>query len=177
MVALFADLDPDDHVWLIDELPATVAQRLLQGLPDDERRLTAAILGYKHESIGRRMSPEYVVTHPQNSVGTTLAAVRQRVADAETVYTLPVVDEERRVIGVVSLRDLLGGADDDLVETLMVPAHTAAATRASWNVRTPRTSPAKAVSSRSSAHTCPRRSRASCARASSGCSSSPSAPP
>ncbi|GAA4387686.1 magnesium transporter [Ornithinibacter aureus] len=121
VVALFADLDPDDRMWLIDELPATVAQRLLQGLPDDERRLTAAILGYPHESIGRRMSPEYVVTHPQDSVGPTLAAVRQRVADAETVYTLPVVDEERRVIGVVSLRDLLGGADDDVVGSLMAP--------------------------------------------------------
>lgn len=74
------------------------------------------------------MSPEYVVTHPQDSVGTTLAAVRQRVADAETVSTLPVVDEERRVIGVVSLRDLLGGADDDVVGSLMAPAHTATAT-------------------------------------------------
>lgn len=120
--------DPDDRVWLIDELPATVAQRLLQGLPDDERRLTAAILGYPQESIGRRMSPEYVATHPQDSVGSTVAAVRQRVADAETAYTLPVVDEQRRVIGVVRLRDLLGGADSDLVGSLMVPAHTATAT-------------------------------------------------
>lgn len=133
VVALFADLDPDDRVWLLDELPATVAQRLLQGLPDDERRLTAAILGYPQESIGRRMSPEYVATHAHDSVGTTLAAVRQRVADAETVYTLPVVDEERGVIGVVSLRDLLGGADDDLVGALMVPPHTATATEDAEN--------------------------------------------
>ena len=52
VVALFADLDPDDRVWLLDELPATVAQRLLQGLPDDERRLTAAIHGSPRSPSG-----------------------------------------------------------------------------------------------------------------------------
>src|SRR5690625_1803965 len=44
--ALFADLNPDDRVELLDELPALVARRLLQGLPPHERGLTATILGY-----------------------------------------------------------------------------------------------------------------------------------
>ena len=45
VAALFAELDPDDRVWLLDELPAVVAQRLLRGLPDGERALTAEVLG------------------------------------------------------------------------------------------------------------------------------------
>ena len=128
VAALFAELDPDDRVWLLDELPALVAQRLLRGLPERERQLTAEVLGYPNGSIGRRMSPEIVSTHPELTVGQTLSRLRPRVHDAETVYTLPVLDHERRVVGVVSLRDLLGADDDALIDSLMNDAHTALAT-------------------------------------------------
>src|SRR5690625_6103473 len=60
--AIFADLDPDDRVWLLDELPATLAPRLLHGLTTKERQLTAEVLGYPKGSVGRRMTPEYVST-------------------------------------------------------------------------------------------------------------------
>ncbi|MGO1236251.1 MAG: magnesium transporter [Microbacterium gubbeenense] len=128
VAALFAELNPDDRVWLMDELPATVAQRLLRGLPERDRQLTAEVLGYPQDSIGRRASPEVVATHPELTAAETLRRLRLRVDDAETVYTLPVVDHERRVVGVVSLRDLIGAEDDVLIESLMQEAHTAVAT-------------------------------------------------
>ncbi|MBO1902424.1 magnesium transporter [Leucobacter weissii] len=128
VAALFAELDPDDRVWLLDELPALVAQRLLRGLPEHERQLTAEVLGYPNGSIGRRMSPEVLTTHPERTVGETLARLRPRVHDAETVYTLPVLDHERRIVGVVSLRDLLGADDTAAVASVMRDAHTAGAT-------------------------------------------------
>lgn len=128
VAALFAGLDPDDRVWLLDELPALVAKRLLQGLPPLERELTAEVLGYPRDSIGRRMSPEYVSTHPELTVAETLARLRPRVHEAETVYTLPVVDGQRRMVGVVSLRELLGADPDTRVETLMNDPHTVTAT-------------------------------------------------
>ncbi|HLU64377.1 MAG TPA: magnesium transporter [Protaetiibacter sp.] len=127
VASLFADLDPDDRVWLLDELPAVVAQRLLRGLPARERQRTAEVLGYPQGSIGRRMSPEVVWTHPRSTVGETLSRVRARVHDAETVYTLPVLDDERRIVGVVGLRDLLGAADADDIASLMNDPHTALA--------------------------------------------------
>lgn len=116
---IFADLDPDDRVGLLDELPATVARRLLQGLPPEERALTAAVLGYPHGSIGRRMSPEYVVTYPDLSAAETLQRVRERLEDAETIYTLTVIDRERRVVGVVSLRDLMRADPQTQVREIM----------------------------------------------------------
>lgn len=128
VAVLFAELDPDDRVWLLDELPASVARRLLQGLPERERELTAEMLGYPQDSIGRRMSPEVVSTHPELTVAETLRRLRSRMHDAETVYTLPVVDRGRRVLGVVSLRDLLSVDDTVLIESLMREAHTALAT-------------------------------------------------
>ncbi|TKJ18423.1 magnesium transporter [Blastococcus sp. CCUG 61487] len=128
VASVFASLEPDDRVTLLDELPATVATRLLQGLPAHERELTAEVLGYPAGSIGRRMSPEYVTTHPHLTVGRTLDRVRDRLADAETVYTLPVVDDERRLVGVVSLRDLIGAAPEEPISALLRDADSVAAT-------------------------------------------------
>ncbi|MGL3150245.1 magnesium transporter [Microbacterium sp. A82] len=124
VATLFAEMDPDDRVWLLEELPASVAPRLLRGLPVRERELTAAVLGYPQNSIGRRMSPEYVTTHPDLTVGETMTRLRARLDDAETIYTLPVTDHARRVIGVVSLRDLLAANDDATIDALMRDART-----------------------------------------------------
>ncbi|WP_435526259.1 magnesium transporter [Microbacterium elymi] len=125
---MFADMDPDDRVWLLDELPASVAPRLLRGLPVRERQLTAEVLGYPQNAIGRRMSPEYVTTHPDLTVAQTMARVRARLDEAETIYTLPVTDHGREVVGVVSLRDLLSAPDAALVRDVMSEARTATAT-------------------------------------------------
>lgn len=119
VAALFAEMDPDDRVWLLDELPASVAPKLLRGLTRQERELTSGMLGYPQESIGRRMSPEFVTTHPDSTVGEAFARVRGALDIAETVYTVPVTDAGRRVVGVVSLRDLLAADDDVRVGDLM----------------------------------------------------------
>lgn len=122
VAAIFTDLDPDDRVWLLDELPAAVAPRLLQGLSQKERQLTAEVLGYPKGSVGRRMTPEYISTRGTYTVEQTMGRVRARLDEAETVYTLPVLDDGRRVIGVVSLRDLLRAEPHRLVSDIMTPA-------------------------------------------------------
>ncbi len=116
---IFEELDPDDRAQLIDELPAGVAQKLMHGLSPRERELTAPILGYARGTIGRRMSTEYVRLQPQLTVGDALTHVRHRGAEAETVYTLPVTDSQRRVLGVVGLRELVMSRADKLVADLM----------------------------------------------------------
>lgn len=127
VAAIFAELEPDDRVALLDELPASVAPQLLRGLPLRERQLTAEVLGYPQDSIGRRMSPEYVAAHPDATVEATMTRVRDRLGDAETVYTLPVTDGQRRLVGVVSLRDLLGADGEDRIGPLMHEAVSASA--------------------------------------------------
>jgi len=122
VATLFAQMHPDDRVELLDELPATVARRLLQGLPPREREITADILGYPQGSIGRRMSPEFVSVRPEMTIRHALERVTERLSDAETVYTLPVTDGQRVLVGVVSLRDLLRADPDATVESVMQPA-------------------------------------------------------
>lgn len=122
---MFADLDPDDRVWLLDEVPAVLATRLMRDLPAGDRELTASMLGYPQASVGRRMTPEYVSTRAEFSVAQTLARVRDRLDEAETVYTIPVIADGRRVIGVVSLRDLIGASEDTPIAHLMEEVVTA----------------------------------------------------
>ncbi|GAA1631983.1 magnesium transporter [Georgenia ruanii] len=125
---VFARLSPDDRVGLLDELPASVASRLLRGLAPPERELTAVVLGYPAGSIGRRMSPGYVTIRPEMSVAAALDRVRSRLDDAETVYTLPVVDDERRLVGVVSLRDLMRAEGSVRIGEIVQPPYAALAT-------------------------------------------------
>lgn len=105
--SLLEQMDPDDRARLLGEVPAKVATRALAGLSPQERRMTAALLGYPEGSVGRYMTPETVILHRDLSVGSALDAVRAEGAETETVYILPVVDAGRRLAGTVELRDLV----------------------------------------------------------------------
>ena len=128
VAAVFASLGPDDRVRLVDELPAAVASRLLKDLPDDERELTSVVLGYPERSIGRRMNPECVTTHPHLTAEESLRRVRGGLQRAETIYTIPVTDGARNLVGVVGLRQLMSADPHASVADLMSEATTATAT-------------------------------------------------
>ncbi len=117
---LVAEMDPDDRARLLDEMPAKVAKRLLGGLSREERQLTSILLGYPAESAGRIMSPQFVNLRAAMTTADALAKIRRAGTDAETVYTLPVTDDARRLVGVVSLRDLVTAPPTRRVEELMV---------------------------------------------------------
>ena len=128
VAAAFADLEPDDRVALLDEVPASVAARLMQGLSPDQRELTADILGYPKKSIGRRMSPEVFGLDPDVTASGALSAVKCGLDYAETIYTLPVTDPNRVLLGVVSLRDLMTAEPERSVASIMRAADFARAT-------------------------------------------------
>lgn len=115
---LFDDLDPDVRAEVLQLVPAAVAQRLLSDLAPDERELTAALLRWPAGSVGRRMSPEVVALQRGVSAGEALAQVRAQEPRAESVYTLCVVDEDRRLVGVLSLRRLIVADPGERVEAI-----------------------------------------------------------
>jgi magnesium transporter len=116
---LLEALDPDDRVRLLDELPAKVASRLVAALSQRERELTTVLLGYPAESAARHMSPEYVALRASMTVTEALDKIRHDGPEAETVYALPVVDDTRRLVGVVGLRRVVVGEPDRLVGDIM----------------------------------------------------------
>ncbi|MFD6949780.1 magnesium transporter [Nocardiopsis sp. TSRI0078] len=116
---ILEEMDPDDRARLIGEAPAKIATRALAGLSPAERKMTAALLGYAEDSVGRYMTPETVILHRDLAVGRALEVVRAKGADAETIYTLPVVSDGRRMVGTVTLRDLVVSDDDRLIKDIV----------------------------------------------------------
>lgn len=104
---LVEGMRPDDRAELFDELPATVVRRLLQQLSPTERQATATILGYAEGTAGRVMTTEYVRLRQGLTVGEALEKIRQSDQDKETIYYAYVTDDERKLVRVVSLRQLL----------------------------------------------------------------------
>ncbi|MFA5516504.1 MAG: magnesium transporter [Desulfuromonadales bacterium] len=119
VLRLVEEMDPDDRARLFDEMPAVVVRKLLAGLSPRERRLTAMLLGYPEESAGRIMSPKFVRLLPVMTAAEALARVRRRGHDAETVYTLPVTDDELCLVGMVELKDLILAEPGTTVEAVM----------------------------------------------------------
>jgi magnesium transporter len=116
---LIEAMDPDDRARLLDELPAVVTHRLMWQLSPHERALTNELLGYPPESAGRVMTPEFVSLRASMTVGQALDKVQRAGPDAETIYTLAVTDDQRHLVGVVSLRELVIWPRDVLVSDLM----------------------------------------------------------
>ncbi|MCL2526675.1 MAG: magnesium transporter [Coriobacteriia bacterium] len=118
LVEYLNEIPPDDKVRLLDELPAMVAKRLLAQLDPAERDATYLIMGYEADSAGRTMTTEYLALHPSMTVTQALAKIRERAPEVETIYTLYATDR-RKLVGVLSLRELLLAKPDQLVEDLM----------------------------------------------------------
>ena len=101
------DIAPDDRTALLEELPATVTQKLLNLLSPQERKIAADLLGYPKDSIGRRMTPEYVAIQQTWTVNDVLAHLRKVGCDRESFNQLYVVDDKGRLVDSARLRNIV----------------------------------------------------------------------
>ena len=101
------DLSPDDRTALLEELPAAVTQKLLNLLTPKERKIAADLLGYPKDSIGRRMTPEYVAIQHNWTVNDVLGHLRKVGRDRESFNQLYVVDDKGHLVDSVRLRNLV----------------------------------------------------------------------
>jgi magnesium transporter len=115
---LIEGMSPDDRADLFDELPASVVRRLIQGLSSNERQATATILGYPEGTAGRVMTTEYVRLREGLTVAEALSKIRRNDRDKETIYYGYVTDDNRKLVSVVSLRQLLFSLPDALIKDI-----------------------------------------------------------
>ncbi|MCD7741942.1 MAG: magnesium transporter [Ruminococcus sp.] len=109
----------DDTVDLIEEMPANVVQRILHASDSQSRRLINMILKYPEDSAGSIMTTEYVYVFKEMTVKDTLEKIRSLGMVKETVYTIYVTSQHRRLLGVLSILDLLTADDDEIVGDIM----------------------------------------------------------
>jgi magnesium transporter len=120
-LALFEALGPDDRARLVEALPAEAAGNLLGLLSHDKRTSTALLLDYPPETAGRIMSPHFVMLRADMTVSQALAAVRRDGADAETIYYLPMVDDDMCFQGAIGLHDLVMAEMSDRIADIREP--------------------------------------------------------
>ena len=112
------ELFVDDAVDLVEEMPANVVKRILAQADPQMRREINEILRYPEDSAGSIMTTEYVNLHPSMTVGDAIERIRRTGVDKETIYTCYVTNE-RKLLGTVTVRELLMAKDDVKVEDLM----------------------------------------------------------
>lgn len=113
------ELYVDDAVDLIEEMPANVVRRILAQADGEMRQSINEILKYPSDSAGSLMTTEFVSLHSGITVADAFSAIRRRAIDKETVYNCYVRDDESRLIGVVTVKDLLIADPDDEINSIM----------------------------------------------------------
>ena len=112
------DLWLDDTVDIIEEMPANVVARILQSANPSLRRQINELLKYPEDSAGSIMTVEYVSLNKNLTVGQCFEKIRREGINKETVYTC-YVTEKRKLIGTVSVKDLLLAEQDISVSEIM----------------------------------------------------------
>ena len=102
----------DDAADMVEEMPANVVRRILAQADPDMRKQINEILRYPEDSAGSIMTTEYVSLRPAMTIGEAILRIRRTGVDKETIYTC-YVTRDRRLIGMVSVKDLLLADDDE----------------------------------------------------------------
>jgi magnesium transporter len=113
------EMDFDDMIDVLEELPANVVDKILEHTTKEERSLINTFLNYPEDSAGSLMTPDYITLKRNWTVGSALAHIKEAGMDSETVYTCYVKDFGRKLIGIVSLRSLVTQDADTPLENLM----------------------------------------------------------
>ncbi|MGN0451920.1 MAG: magnesium transporter [Acutalibacteraceae bacterium] len=101
------ELFMDDTVDIIDEMPATVAKRILRQTDANTRKMINQLLAYPDDSAGSIMTTEYVDLKKTMTVDEAFDHIREVGLDTETIYTCYVIDAGRHLLGIVTVKDLL----------------------------------------------------------------------
>ncbi len=113
------ELYVDDAVDIVEEMPANVVKRILKQADPEMRKMINEILKYPDDSAGSIMTTEYVSLRPDMTAEEAIKRIRRTGVDKETIYTCYVTDNNRKLIGMISLRTLLLCEDDDVLEEVM----------------------------------------------------------
>ena len=126
--SMLDELFMDDAVDIIEEMPASVATRILSQADAATRKVINQLLAYPDDSAGSIMTTEYIDLKKSMSVADAFERIRKRGVDSEMIYTCYVTDARRHLLGIVSVKDLLlndtGATISDIMEENVIYANT-----------------------------------------------------
>ena len=119
LAGIIDELYVDDAVDVVEELPANVVRRVMRAATPQTRNLINQYLRYPENSAGSIMTAEFVDLKKYMSVKESIARIRRIGEDRETIYVCFVISADRKLEGIVTVKDLLLADDDTVIEDLM----------------------------------------------------------
>ncbi len=118
---ILEEMSPDDAADLVADLSDEARAEILALMDRDEAEEVAGLLGYPEESAGGMMTTEFIGVPATLTAAQTIDRLRELEPEAETIYYVYVVDIEGRLVGVLSLRDLIVAQPDTPIDKVMYP--------------------------------------------------------
>src|SRR6056297_3929065 len=117
--ALFQAMEPDDLVDLVQTLSHEVRRSVWDNLSDEAKREMLFLLRFDEDDAAGMMTPRYLAIRASINVAHALGFIRNNVKKVEIPYYIYVLDDLQRLIGVISIKDILSSSDDSKVSDIM----------------------------------------------------------
>jgi Mg2+ transporter MgtE len=117
---ILEEMSPDDAADLVADLDQDTRDEILSHMEQDEVEEVRSLLGYPEESAGGIMTTEYIALGARLTAAQAINKLRELEPDAETIYYVYVTDEDGRLVGVLSLRDLIVARPDAAIGDVMI---------------------------------------------------------
>ncbi len=119
MLRFVENMEPDDRVDLLKAVDDDVRESIMPLIAQAERNAIRKLWHYEEGQAGAVMTTEYAMLPKNLSVGTALEKLRLQAPNKETIYYVYITDEERHLIGIISLRDLILSKPRATLDTIM----------------------------------------------------------
>ncbi|MGI8314415.1 magnesium transporter [Halobacillus mangrovi] len=116
---VFAEMSTDDAVDIFNELDKDKVASFLTIMDNEAAQEIKDLLHYEEKTAGSIMTTEFVVVKANMTIKQAMVHLRTEAPDAETIYYTYVVDEDKRLVGVISLRDLIISEEDWMISDVM----------------------------------------------------------
>ncbi|HEU5140401.1 MAG TPA: magnesium transporter [Bacillales bacterium] len=116
---MLSEMYADDAVDVLNELEADQVASYLTLMEDESSAEIRELLHYEEETAGSIMTTEFVAIREYETVAEAMNILKKEAPEAETIYYVFVIDEEKRLSGVVSLRDLIIAEEDTLIKEIL----------------------------------------------------------
>lgn len=114
-------MSPDDRADLFRRMPGDMSETILPALAHAEREDIRRLCAYEEGTAGAVMTSEYVTLPPKITAAQAIERIRREAPNTETIYYAYIVDDSRKLLGILSLKDLILAKPDTILETIMHP--------------------------------------------------------
>ncbi len=121
LTEIVQELDSDDAADLVGDLPAERARKILESLGDETSEELEKLLPYSEDSAGGIMALEFVTVKADATVQDAIDTIREQREEVESLYHIWVVDEYERLVGVISMKDLVVEPPERKISAIMNP--------------------------------------------------------